>query len=36
MGLAFHVHMTGYSFGTQSWHSHIHQPQITAAICFIF
>ncbi len=25
MKMACHVHMTGYSFGTQLWHTHIHQ-----------
>ena len=25
MGTASHIHMTGYMFGTELWHTHIHQ-----------
>jgi hypothetical protein len=27
MKMACHVHMTGYSFGTRRWHSHIHHAR---------
>jgi hypothetical protein len=28
MRMASHVHLTGYSFGSQLWHSHIHQSPV--------